>query len=144
MQSSKSIFQSLDRKEIARKRSSEWYYAHRDEPGFKKNKRRLLDRWRILNPEQYLFQRAKARAKEVNVEFDLDVSDIQIPDVCPALKTPFEFRTPYATSIDRIDPKKGYIKGNVQVLSRKANLMKQDASAEELKKFAEWINQSHS
>jgi hypothetical protein len=54
------------------------------------------------------------------------------------LNKPFEFRTRYASSIDRIKPSLGYVKGNIQVISRKANLMKQDASPEELRNFAKW------
>ena len=90
-------------------------------------------------PERVLLSAAKVRAKEKSLEFNLDVSDIVIPDVCPVFGTPFEKGTWSAASLDRINPTKGYIKGNVQVLSKKANTMKQNATKDELKRFAEWI-----
>jgi len=42
-------------------------------------------------------------------------------------------------SIDAINPKKGYTPDNIQVLSMKANAMKNSASQEELLQFANWI-----
>lgn len=44
-----------------------------------------------------------------------------------------------AVTKDRIIPEKGYIRGNVRVISQKANAMKQDCSEEELIKFVEFI-----
>lgn len=90
-------------------------------------------------PERRICKAAKQNAKTRNLEFNLEESDIIIPDVCPVFGVPFEYGTNYAASIDRIDNSKGYIKGNIQIISRRANVMKYDASPEELQKFANWI-----
>lgn len=90
-------------------------------------------------PEKHLLQAAKNRAKTTGLSFNLDVTDIVIPEICPILKQPLIKNTRYAPSVDRINPELGYIKGNVWVISRKANVMKNDASLSELKEFAKWI-----
>jgi hypothetical protein len=65
------------------------------------------------------------------------------PEVCPVFKTPLIKGTRrdqrFSPSVDKIDPKKGYVRGNMQILSKLANTMKSDASTEELKHFANWI-----
>ena len=83
-----------------------------------------------------LVSTAKGRAKRWDIPFDLHPSDLIVPDVCPYLKTPFIPKTMYAMSLDRIDPSKGYVKGNVEIISRKANAMKNNATVQELLEFA--------
>lgn len=41
-------------------------------------------------------------------------------------------RSPASASIDRKDSTKGYIKGNVTIMSRRANLLKNNATVTEL------------
>jgi hypothetical protein len=78
----------------------------------------------------------------------MEWQDIDIPVICPVLGIPIMMGTnegmktgpsPYSPSVDRIDNTKGYIKGNVQVISHKANTMKNSATPEQLIKFANWI-----
>jgi len=80
---------------------------------------------------------AKRRARYNNLPFNLEISDIIIPEYCPLLNIKMEYNTPYAPSLDRIIPELGYTKGNVIVISRKANTMKNNATLEQLKTFCE-------
>jgi hypothetical protein len=90
-----------------------------------------------------VLQSIKDRAKKKGIAFDLDLSDILEYSVCPVFGYALErgdgcvkYNSP---SVDRINPTQGYTKNNIQILSNKANSMKQDATPEELLKFAEWI-----
>ena len=100
-------------------------------------------KWRRENPEKALLSSARHHAKERNVPFNLELEDIVIPEKCPVfgvtLEQPEKYKGPHSPSLDRIIPELGYVKGNVQVLSLRANMMKNDANPEELKKFANWV-----
>ena len=47
--------------------------------------------------------------------------------------------SPTSASIDKIDPNKGYVIGNVAVISNKANIIKSNATADEIRKVADWL-----
>lgn len=132
-------------KEKLRAYAKAWYHLNKHRSDIRAMHQQNLVNWRLKNPKKYMLQHARGNAKERGQEFNITEEDIYIPEVCPIFGTPFEYKTPYAASIDRIDSNKGYVKGNVQIISRKANSMKQDASPDELKKFGEWaIKQSGS
>lgn len=82
---------------------------------------------------------AKRRATSKGVEFNISQEDIIIPKMCPILEVPLVIGTKgdyeYSPSLDRIDNSKGYVKGNIQVISKKANSMKNSATLSELKAF---------
>lgn len=83
--------------------------------------------------EWKMWYQAGKRAKERNLPYDLELSDIVIPDHCPLLGIPLvrDFSDRNASpSLDRVIPEKGYVKENVRVISMKANRMKQDVSLE--------------
>lgn len=95
------------------------------------------------NHESILLNHAKRRAFEKGFEFNLTLDDIIIPKICPILEVPLILGTKgdymYTPSIDRIDNSKGYIKGNIQIISMKANTMKNAATPEELQNFCKNI-----
>lgn len=70
----------------------------------------------------------RSRAKKQGVACNITRDDIQIPEFCPVLGiklVPMQGRRAEdCPSIDRIDPYQGYVKGNVAVISWKANRLK--------------------
>lgn len=92
----------------------------------------------------FMHNRAKASARQRGIEFDIDRCDIVLVDKCPLLKVALEYGdiengdAAHRPSLDRIDNAKGYVKGNVQVVSARANILKRDATLEELVKMGEW------
>jgi hypothetical protein len=80
--------------------------------------------WKTTNRERYMWGKAKSSAAKDKREFNIESSDIVIPEKCPVFNTEWTIRGPQAPSLDRIDSNKGYIKGNVQVISWKANNLK--------------------
>lgn len=81
----------------------------------------------------------KSKCKKKNIPFDITSDDIMIPDRCPVLDIELQFNEGLGSndsspSIDRIIPSLGYVKGNVLVVSRRANKIKNDANSQELLK----------
>lgn len=83
----------------------------------------------------YMLQHIKRRVRDNNLEFNLTPDDIKIPDKCPVLGIPLFFKKGSATdntpSIDRIDPSRGYVRDNIQIISQRANRIKNDGTPEE-------------
>jgi hypothetical protein len=82
--------------------------------------------------QRRLYDSAKSRSTKLGRNFDITLDDIVIPPRCPVFDKPFEEKTAYAASIDRIDSSLGYVRGNIQVISLRANLLKNNATLEEL------------
>lgn len=87
-----------------------------------------------------LFERFQNKRRNAKVEFNLKFSDVEYPTHCPLLGIKLDYLTTqhraddYPT-FDRIDNSKGYIPGNVHVVSWRANRIKNDSTPEELIKI---------
>lgn len=102
--------------------------------------------------KRWLLERIKSKCKKHNIPFDLTLDDLVIPTHCPILGMPLRFGVKQASeyrnkkqgvpldspSVDRIIPELGYVKGNIVVVSYRANLIKTNASVDELIKVAEF------
>lgn len=96
----------------------------------------------INDPQHYLWYVARTRARKYGTEFSIDKEDIIIEEKCPILGltlTKGDGYLPNAMSLDRVDNNKGYIKGNVRVISRKANLLKSSLTIDILDNIIKYI-----
>lgn len=139
--------------ESRRAKKREWWHANKDKERLRRKAKWELDpqvlrdyhqSWREANRERVLFHRLKIQSKKRDLDFDLTLEDIVIPTHCPILGIPITLElgkglTSGSPSVDRIDNTKGYVKGNIQIISNQANTMKNKATPEELRKFAEWV-----
>jgi len=87
---------------------------------------------------------ARKRAAKLGLEFDIRPEDLELPDVCPALGVPIIYDAPEPRanrpSLDRTDNSIGYVRGNVRVISFRANQIKNDATADELRRVAMYVD----
>jgi hypothetical protein len=94
------------------------------------------------DPQYYLWYVARTRSRQKGIEFTITKEDIIIPEICPILETPLtkgDGYLPNAMSLDRINNDKGYVPGNVRVISRRANLMKSSLTVDILEKLIKYI-----
>lgn len=109
-----------------------------------KSRKNYIKQWILRNPNYLVLKGAKGRAKRDGLEFDLEYEDIVIPAVCPVLGIPLKrnigsgFHND-SPSIDRLDNNKGYTKDNICIISNRANLLKCDATIEELEKVIQYM-----
>lgn len=93
--------------------------------------------WANFPLDKRLLSRAKSRAKKRNLPFNLTAEDIVIPALCPVLGVKLDKSTDHterdtSPSLDKIVPSLGYVKGNVRVISHRANMLKNNATVEEM------------
>lgn len=86
------------------------------------------------------FNRWKAKAKQHGIPWDLEIDDLDWPNKCPYLDIELNYnsdkRADNVASLDRIIPEKGYTKGNVQIISNLANMMKTCATKDQILTFS--------
>ena len=123
--------------ELKRKYNKNYYQQHKQDFRLYEQKRKKE------NLAKYLYDRAKTRAKKRGLEFNIEVADIVIHTYCPVLKIKLVPNVGKAKdsspTLDRINNSKGYIKGNISVISRKANRRKSDLTLTEAKRLVKYM-----
>jgi hypothetical protein len=88
------------------------------------------------DPRKVMLINARGRANKNNLPFDINIDDIIIPEKCPLLNIPIFVSDKSVSSnsptLDRIVCSKGYVKGNIMVISHKANTAKNSLTLNEL------------
>lgn len=91
---------------------------------------------------------AKARAKAAGLPFSITAEDVVPPSHCPILGIPLVSGrsrrgvSDASPTVDRLIPSLGYVKGNVIVISGRANRIKNNSTPEELRKIADFVERA--
>ena len=77
------------------------------------------------------------------MDFNIEEKDIIIPENCPIFGTKLErgigMISNSSPTLDRIDSSMGYIKGNIHIISWRANNIKKNATLAELKSILDYM-----
>ena len=94
---------------------------------------------RTKNPKAFILYRLRQNATRRGFAFNLKETDLpEIPEFCPVFPwirlvyTVGAGRQDGSLSVDRISSNRGYIKENIRFISDRANILKSDASDQEL------------
>jgi hypothetical protein len=98
------------------------------------------------NFERETYNRLKNRSRQRGITFDLELEDIpKLPKYCPILGVELvinwggKAQSDNSPTLDKIIPEKGYVKGNIDWLSSKANNLKADNTIETLEKVLRYL-----
>ena len=104
------------------------------------------DRYRQGNTLLRQFNARKHAAIKKGIPFTIEFYQIEQPTHCPVFDIELNYqwsglncRDPAKATIDKLDPSKGYVPGNVFVISWRANKLKSDMSLQELEKLLTYI-----
>ncbi len=93
--------------------------------------------------KRHKFSSKKANSKRLGVPFTISFGELEWPNVCPVLGIPINYEasgiSENSPSLDQIIPGKGYVPGNVAVISWRANRIKNDGTLEEHVKIVTWL-----
>ena len=129
-----------------------WSEDHRTSSRGKRALRASYERRRLESPETGMFYAARYRAKSANLPFNISKDDIKAAwprdNMCPVTGMPMKRNldkqisgaSPDSPTIDRIVPELGYVKGNVAVISMRANRIKNgETDPRIIRRVADWL-----
>jgi len=137
-------------KERIQEYKRDWYKANKERlqerrDANKEKKQEYNREYLKTNVEMSMWHSCKKRAKKRDLPFDLTIEDLEVPEKCPILglelKAGNDSSREISPSLDRIVPELGYVKGNIRVISLRANRLKSDASIEELEAILKYMKE---
>ncbi len=142
-----------DEKEYYADKTGKLGLQHRCKECQKRNKGKYTDNARERNrqhkmedPLNHMYSRLKKSAKDDNKVFSIKLEDLKFSDRCPIYGTEWDLshiRSDQTPTVDRVDNTKGYIKGNVKIISWKANRLKHTASLKEIEALAKYMKEHY-
>ena len=134
---------SYSKNKEKRLKDGKLYYAENVEKESKRKRKAY-----VADTRRWLFWSARRRAKVSGLQCDISYVDIpEIPKVCPILGIELKVNGgscgPKINSptLDRIDNTKGYIIGNLAIISWKANSHKGDLTVSQVENLLRYMNQ---
>ncbi len=102
-----------------------------------------VNKWEVLDPRKEMLRQAEKRARMLGRDFNIDIEDIICPTHCPLSGVELDYhsgqRADNAASLDRVDNSRGYVKGNVRVISLRENMLKRDRSVAEIVRLYKYV-----
>ena len=127
---------------LKKERQSQYYREFKKKnPNYYKE---LNEKNRLENFEKYLFDQTKAYAKKNKIEFNILLTDVVIPEICPLIgqqitKNVGDGKILTNPCIFRINESIGYIKGNILVTCILANHYRSLGSVQQAQLFIDNI-----
>lgn len=125
------------RKEEAYKESQDYRKANPDKVA------KYQKKWEQTNRTYIMWKNSQRRARIQGVPHDFDWKTLVIPTHCPILGIPLfskeKVTSDNSPSLDKIIPELGYIEGNIQIISLKANRWKNEMTLDDLKMLVAYM-----
>jgi hypothetical protein len=136
------LWRAANREHI-KKYMKKYMKKYLSDPKVRARMNKRYDRYRANHPERYILSIASTTARKRGIRFNLKESDIIIPKRCPVFGLKLERKAKSRATtptLDRINPRRGYVRGNVAVISHLANRLKNNATAAQHRRIADWMD----
>lgn len=140
-------------KQVVKKYIPDWNIYYGRVAKRKKKQEAYFQKWgEKQSSDLYNAQRIKYRGKKYNAirsgyPWEIEFGDIKWNSICPILGIELDYfaenTQENSPSFDRVNNSIGYTKGNVQIVSWRANRIKNNGTAEEHRKIADYLDMLH-
>lgn len=137
-------------KQVVDKNIPDWYYNYGNAAKRKLTTKLHFDKWgekedsALYSAQRDKFRAKAANAKRIGWDWTVTFGELKWNSHCPILGLELDYfaesRQENSPSFDQIIPGKGYVSGNVQIISWRANRIKNDGTSNEHRKIADYLD----